>query len=1157
MPKLTPGPLRAVAVLWVVAAALAVPVAARSQQSHAPVSEAQPAKPEQAKPEAASIQNTIQGSVHAGATPLPGVAITATNTLTGKKFATTTDITGAFTMTIPRNGRYVVRTELVGFAPATQEVLLNAAGENGGKPTQTASFTLQLASQLASQQTAASTVSTASLARGLQSLSLQLGSADSSDATGASGVAGAQMPSIGGTGADAPANDSVNITGALGQTNGLANVSEDEIRQRIEDAVARAKQQGGATGDLANAVVGMLGGMMGGGPGGGLGGGPGGGFGGGRGGGAFRRFNPSQPHGSIFYQGGNGALNATNYSLTGAPTPKPGYSSNRYGLSFVGSPYIPGLLKPRTKDFVFLSVTGQRTINPLNLYGTVPTLAERTGDFSALTQRIGQNQVPVTLYDPQTGQPIPGNNFANANLAVTQQAAAILAYYPAPNLTSFGPEGYNYQTITTAGANNSAAAARYVHNFGATPTGFGGPRQLRQSGPATLTQNVNFSGSYTHTANDNRNLFLPLGGAAETNGYGVTAGYTIGYGHFNSNASVNWNRLHTKGRNYFTDSAADPLATTGINIPKPVVGAAPGIYYGLPSLSFTGFTALTNAQPSDVLNQTISFSDFLAYSHKKHNLRFGFDIRRVHADSIAGTNALGAFSFTGYATQNPACATANCPQQKPTGSGFADFLLGLPQQSSIQAGLYKAYLRANVFDWYLQDDWRARPALTLNYGLRYEYFSPYVEKYDRLVNLDHTANFSSVAAVEPNQTGPYSGQYPRSLVNPDRLLYSPRVGFAYRVKRLKDTVIRGGYGINFNTGQYATTARQLSFQPPFAVTQTNIVGQQGCGTLTLASGYGCSTAPVENNYSANRNYRLGHVQVYNLDVQHTFPLGIVTNLGWNGSKGGELDIVRAPNRTAVGLLNPNAQAFNYEDSLGYSRFNALTLNVRKRLQKGIALQATYIYGHSIDDASSIGGSTTVVAQNDQNLNAEEGNSSFDIRQRVSGNWVFELPFGPNRALLSTGGFWSRALDGFSVSGDYTFATGTYFTPNYVGTVQEAATGANGSLRPDRNFSAPISGQQTVFHWFNPAAFTAPAPGTYGTASRNSIEGPGTVSIDGSLSRTIQFGSTRSFEARITASNVLNTVQYSAIDTTLNSPTFGQVTATANQRQILLIGRYRF
>jgi hypothetical protein len=1116
---------------------------------------------------------TITGTIKAGTVSLPGVAVTATNTLSGKKYTTTTDVNGAFAMAIPRNGRYVVKAELAAFATETKEVLINAAGQNGGKPTQVAEFGLQLASRVQQETQQTTGTASAGIARGMQALSVTGEGLEAADASAGGGNTGAQMPTLAGLGgSDAAGADSVAVNGAMGQTNGLAGYSEDDIRQRIQDAVAQAQRQGGATGDMANAVVGMLGGMMGGGGFGGPGGGGGGrGVGGGGGvfgGGGFRGFNPTQPHGAVFYQGGNGALNAAPFSVAaalgeaGAQVVKPSSMSNRFGVSFTGSPSIPGLVKASTKQFIFFNVTGQRNITPQIFNGTVPTLAERSGDFSALGQ---------TLYDPKTGLPIPGNNLKNATTPISPQALALLNFYPAPNIPNAGTLN-NYQTVTNAGQNSTIAALRYVRNFGQN-NGFGRGMRRQSSGPATLRQNINFNGSYQHSATDLRNIFLPLGGRSETTGYGVTAGYTIGYGRLTNNASINWNRSHAVIENYFTNGMTNPGAQAGVLVGDSTIQSNP-IYYGVPTLTFGGsnaFTALNNTAPSDVINQTISFSDFVSYNHKKHNMRFGLDIRRVHADTIGGTQItpLGSFSFTGYATQNPAAnctssTTGTCPVLPASGSGFADFLLGLPQQTSVQAGLNKTYLRANVYDWYAQDDWRALPNLTLNYGLRYEYFSPYIEKDNRLVNLDHNANFTAVQAVQPGQTGTYSGGFPRSLVNPDRNMYAPRLGFAYRPKPkfFKDTVIRGSYGINYNTGQYATIAKQLANQPPFAVTQTNLAGQQGCGTFvqsqfTLANGFNCSTAPVQNNYSANLNYRLGHVQIWDLDIQKTLPLGIVANVGYNGSKGGDLDMVRAPNRTASGLLNSGAQPFNYEDSLGYSRFEALRASARKRLQKGVALQVTYQYGHSIDNASSIGGAAQVVAQNDQNLNAEEGNSSFDIRHKVTGNWVIELPFGPNRLFFTKGGFWSKALDGFSISGDFTFATGTYYTPNYLLTVQETASGSSNSLRPNRNFSAPINGERTLGNWFNAAAFTTPAAGQFGTASRNSIEGPGTKVVDASLSRTVALGDTRSFEARVTAANALNIVQYSGINTTLNSPTFGQVTGAAAMRTLTVYARYRF
>lgn len=1122
---------------------------------------------------ATAAGGTIRGSIKAGAVPLPGVAVTATNTLTGKKYATTTDVSGAFAMAIPRNGRYVVKTELAAFASETNEVLINASGENGGKPEQVVDFTMQLASRVQQQeeqqQKQTGTTATAlagAVSRGMQSLSITGSSGDLADASTGTANTGAQMPTLSGLGGDSAATDSVAVSGQMGQTNGLANFNEDEVRQRIEDAMSRARAQGGAQSDVVNAVAGMLGGMMAGGGPGGPGGGPGGpgagAFmmrgGGGRGG---RGFNPTQPHGAIFYQGGNGALDATNFSLTGAPVVKPAYSSNRFGISFTGSPQIPGLLKPSTKQFVFLNVTGQRNTTPQNLYGTVPTASERGGDFSSLG---------TPLYDPTTGQQFQCNGTLNVICAnrISPQALSLLKYYPAPNIAATGQQGYNYQTITAAGQNALTASLRYVRNFGQSGGfgpfgggGAGGGRRQQSSTTKTLRQNINFGGSYSHSASDNRNIFLPLGGSTASDGYNISAGYTIGYGRLTNNATLTWNRSHAMTTNYFTNGTVNPAQDAGVLVGNSTI-AGNSFYYGVPTLTFTGLTGLSSTRPGDTVNQTISFSDFVSWSYKKHNMRFGGDFRRVHADTLtapgnlqSGASPLGSFTFTGYATQRASSSSSNLSN----GYGFADFLLGLPQQAAVQAGLQKTYLRANVWDLYANDDWRILPSLTLNYGLRYEYFSPYSEKNNRLANLDHNADFTQIAAVSPGATGPYSGTvYPGSLVNSDRTMFSPRFGFAYRpkIKLLAQTVVRGGYGINYNTQQYSSFAQQLAFQPPYAVTQTNVVNQQGCGVLALANGFNCSTAAVQNNYSVNLNYRLGHVQIWNLDVQRSLPMGVVLNVGYNGAQGGNLDIVRAPNRTAASILNATVQPFYYEDSLGFSRFHALSINARKRMQKGVSLQATYQYGHSIDNASSIGGSTVTPAQNDQNLAAEAGNSSFDIRHKLTGNWVAELPFGPNRAYFAKGGFWSKALDGFSLSGDFTFATGTYYTPHYNATVSGVATGTNNTLRPDRVFSQAIAGSGTILQWFNAAAFTSPA-NVFGTASRGSIRGPGTVAVDASLSRTLSLGETRSFEARLTANNVFNTVQYAGIDTTLNSRTFGQVTSTSAMRRITFQARYRF
>ncbi len=1170
-----------------------------------------------AAPVVAAPAGTIRGTVMAGKVPLPGVSVTATNTLTGKKYATTTDVDGNFAMTIPKTGRYVVRAELAAFAAMTNEVRITPEAAN-----QTAAFTLELASRAAATQAAAgnatATAIASALGRGTQGLSVT-GDSSLADASTGEGNTGVTQPTLGGFGGSdgsAAATESVTVSGAQGVTNGLAGFNEDQIRERVEDAMNQARASGQATGDQVNAVVSMLGGLMQGGFGGGPGGGGGGGFrGGGRGGGGgnFRNFNPAQPHGAVFYTASNSALNSAPWSPTLIAQHNPSAYSNRFGISLAGSPYIPALTKPDTRQFVFVNLTGQKNLNAfLPNPVRVPTALERSGDFSQSRQLVNGVPVPVMVYDPATGHLLN-------RVPVSTQAAAILAapgFYPLPNIATDpnDPTAYNYQTISNAGSNNVAINTRYTRSLGpagSTPFGSrgggGGQRGQRQNqnAPPVLRQSINASYNYAHAASDQRNIFLPLGGATESDGNALNLGYTVSYGRLSNNASINWNRSFAQTRNYFTDTANNPSANFGIGIPtQNATFADPRFYNGLPTISITNFAGLSNTTPNETINQTISFSDFVAYRHRKHNYRFGVDIRRVHADSIGGSDPLGQFSFTGFATESPN-DQANASGQASSGSGFADFLLGLPTSTKIQAGLNKIYLRENVYDLYAQDDFRVLSNVTLNYGLRYEYFGPYSEKNNRLANLDHNASFSTVAVVMPGQTGPFQGSFNSGLVNPDRTLFAPRFGGAWspKSKYTKNTVLRGGYGVNYNTGQFASFARSLSFQPPFAQVQTNAVTiattanpnpvQTGCTTttagstqvnaagqtvviaptranVTFANGFGtsptstgCTTAnSIRNSFSVDKNYRLGLVQVYNLNVQRTVGASVVINAGYNGSKGSNLDVVGSPNSTPNGnLLAGQAAPFTYETSVAGSHSNQLLVSVQQRQRKGIALGLTYTYSHAIDNASSIGGTSATTVQNFRALELEEGNSSFDQRHLLAGNYVLELPFGPNRAFLNKGGVLSRLLDNFSLSGNVNIGSGLYFTPQYSGSAAEATSGNDYTQRPNRVFNQPIEGSGKLGAFFNAAAFTVPTVlggvTQFGTASRNSIEGPGQLSTNTSLSRTVPLGDTRSFEARVSAVNVFNTVQYNGINTTVNSANYGQVTSAASMRALTLTARYRF
>jgi hypothetical protein len=1092
----------------------------------------------------------LHGVVKSGQTPLPGVAVTAQNTLTGKRYATTTDITGAWSLTLSQNGRYVVRTQFAAFATGVQEAVLNAASHD-----QTVDFSLLLASRVVvAPQTGEEAGALAQsprqmAARGAQNLSLVSSlSADVETQAGSSQAAGGELPTV--AASSDFSSESVAISGQSGQVSAAAGQDMDRLRDQME--TMRAQGGGQAGGLFGGGGAGGFGG------GGGMGGGFGGGFGGpgGPGGrGNFRGFNSAQPHGAVFWIGSNSALNAQPYNLRDSSETQPASGSNRFGVSFMSAPYIPGLTKPSGKDTFFLTLSGQRSSSPVNEYALVPTDAERGGDFSA-------SGLPL-IYNPATYAQFSSNGTANVIPSgnISSQATALLKYFPEPNLT--GNSSYNYRLLSTAQTNSTQYGARYMRSLGKNASlpsgggrGFGSNRRSQNQG---LRQSINFNYNGARSAADNVNIFPDLGGKTNSESNALSVGYTLGYRKLTNILTLSWNRNHSQVINFFTNHE-DIATELGIMGDSSAALNQSALNYGLPNITLSSITGLTEQQPSEQTQQTISASETLSWIHGKHNLRFGGDYRRVHNDVLGGSNATGTFTFTGLFTENSSGSSS-------TGSALADFLLGLPQTTSIDSSAAKSYLRDNVFDGFAMDDWRLSRSFTVNAGLRWEYFQPYGEKdgYLAMVDTNASGGFTRVTEVQAGGTGASSGKLPEGLVYGNHHAFSPRVGLAWRVPKLPQTVIRAGYGMNYMVGQYGTFASSMAHEP--MVNNANFVNEQtnreettsgtastACARattstcFTLANGF--SLPDTVGNYAVDPHYNLPYLQAWNVNVQKTLPWNLVMNVGYNGTRGSSLDIKSAPWESASSPnTNPNDVSFTYEQGAATSRFNAGTLSVQKRLSGGLALGAFYKYSHSIDNAAS-------VAQNWQALNAEEGNSSNDVRHSVNGNYLYELPFGSDREWVTTG-LLSHILEGFSLSGTFTFATGTPLTPTYQASVSEAARGSSGTFRPDRVAGQSITaGGGSVKKWFNTAAFTAPA-NTYGTASRYSIPGPGTVSNNMTLSKTMRLGDMRSWEFRATSNNVFNTVQYSGVDTNVSSATFGQVSSTGTMRTFQFESRFRF
>lgn len=1117
---------------------------------------AQTAPAPQAAPAASAPFGEISGAVKSGSTPLPGVTVTASNTLTGKKYTTSTDIDGSFRIEVGARGRYVVRAEFSAFSPVTQEIVINAENRNGK-----AELAMSLLSRVQQQEAQQRQSQLSAGARpGLQQLSLSgndLGGAIVGVGGGAdpSSLAGAGLPNAGL--AAEGSTESVAVSGAMGR-NDQPTFDPGEMQDRIAEMRDQMSRQGGNGNFVFQGGPGGAG-ALGGGVFGGGGGSPmvimmGGGGPGGRGG--FRNFNINKPHGAIFYTFGGSPLDARPYALSGVPAEKASYDQNRFGITLGGPLNIPHVYHGGTKTFLFGSYVGSRATNPFDAFSTVPTMAERSGDFSGS---------PAAIFDPVTHAPFLNNMIPQTS--INPAAAQVLNFIPMPNLPG---SRRNFHFVSSNRSNTDVLFARFNHSFGDQNGmmglfgGAGGARQQqrqqrRQQQSAgqkkketRWSQSINGGFNFSNFRSNLLNPFPDLGGKVRARSLNTNFGYNLSHGVFLNSLRFNYNRSHNETANNFTNTnnIAAQLSISGVS-PSPSD-------FGLPTFAFAPeFTGLQDVSARTRTDQTYTVSDSINWTHGKHGWSWGFDYRHQLLDLSNAPNARGTFTFTGLATGLVSANAQGQPAITPgTGLPFADFLLGLPQQTTIQFGASNYQFRANSLDLFVQDNWRVGKNVTLNLGVRYEYVSPFTELHGKLVNLDIAPGFTAVAAVQPGQLGPFSGQRtPDGLLHPDRNNFAPRIGIAW--KPFARTVVRTGYGMNYNIGQYAGMATQLGFQPPFAFTRTNTVQPGNPLSLTLQNGFPAATVPVTNTYAVDPDYRLAYVQSWNLNIQQDMKHDTVVNISYNGSKGTRLDIVRAPGLDAGGVPINGAQPFLFESSNGSSILHAGSLRVRKRMRHGFSLGGSYTYSKSIDNASSIGGSSVLVAQNDLDLSAERGLSSFDQRHRFTADYSYELPFGKERKWLHGNNWAARAAGGFTFSGNLTIASGFPFSARIFNTSSDLNRGVNGTLRPDLVPGVPIaSSDQSILHWFNTGAFVAPA-GAFGDAGRNIIIGPGTVDFDMAVARSIQIKDMQNLEIRLSATNVFNTVHFTTIDAAFGSPTFGQVTGAGSMRKAQIIARYRF
>ncbi len=1153
-----PRVIRATAA-WLTALVFAVPSAVLAQAPQTPV---QPSAQNSAPADTATA--VASGVVHTSdGSPVPGATLRLVNTDTRKVFVSWTDESGKFEFPALPAGHYTVDASQLGFVSASLNIELG-----GGPAPPPLQFVLRVGtlaelaappgsstpptgrrpgqgpgsgppgggqSGSANSQSASGTGAPGARGRGGRGQPLPPGllnavraglatggfqqtdlTGEAANGQGEESAGGGSQPSMNVSPVAGSSSDSFLLQGTVGQ-----GLSSGGFGGPGGFAGQGQGQQGfGGVGAQGFGGFGGAGGPGGGGPGGAGGfgqqgalfGGGGGGFGaGGRGGpngaqvGRLLRQTVNRVRFTLFDRYTNSAFDAKPYSITGAKYPQIGGYDERVGGTVGGPLKIPHIYNGSDKTYFFVNYQHEIARNPVNTFSTVPTAAERGGLFCGGS----------TIFEPFTTTPFPSAGTGCQQIPTSEFAAnpavqGLLSFIPTPNLPSV--TGQNYLLQSTTPLNSDILSTHVLHTINAKFNVNGG---------------YNFSSQRINTLSN----FVGIGGHQSTRNQSVTLGLSHNWSpRLVENIALNWSRSRIEllsDNSFGTDIAAD-LGITGVSVSP--------IDFGIPLVSFTNFSGLNDPIPSLVRNQTLRFSDTFTWTHVKHTMTFGAEIRRIQLNTDSSPNPRGGFVFTGLAT----------------GNDFADFLLGLPFNTTEQFGNPNLYLRSWGLAAFAQDDWRVSKTFTLQYGLRYESVTPPVELNDNLVNLDITnlADVIVVAHGQPNLSAP---GLPRALVHGDYGNLEPRMGFAWQPKFLKPkTVVRGGYSIFYNEAIYNTLARELAYQSPVATVQT--LTTTSTAPLTFQDGFPSSPVTssfISNTEAVNPNYKNGYAQIWSLGTETTLSPSWILDLTYTGTKGTDLDILRAPNRAPLGTLSdeiqakrvdPNATGFTFDQSGANSIYNALQVRLVHRFTHGVMLQGIYTYGKSLDDASSIGGGSSTVEQQDGNLHGEYGLSTFDVRHQFRAVSMWELPFG-QRDRWANHGWKEHVFGDWRLQNIFTWQTGTPFTVLLGGVASDNGTGANFSLRPnltgDPN-TGICGGSPAAF--FNTGVFTLPTDANgnlaYGNEPRGAVEGPCQFNWNASLAKTFRFGPDRRHTLNLSwqITNLTNTPSYTGIGTVL--PCFG-------------------
>ncbi|HEX5832449.1 MAG TPA: TonB-dependent receptor, partial [Pyrinomonadaceae bacterium] len=806
-------------------------------------------------------------------------------------------------------------------------------------------------------------------------------------------------------------------------------------------------------------------------------------------------------HGSLFEFHRNAALDARNF-FAPASEPKPKYIRNQFGGA-IGGPIV------RDRTFFFADYEGTHSREGVTRITNVPTAAEREGDFSQSVFGVPTN--------PFTGQPF--DNGVIPSFFINPVGRAIAALYPLPNRNV---PFQNFVSSPTQRDDNDSFDVRVDH---------------------VLTDKADLTFRYSF---GDRDLFEPFTGAS----FSLVPGFGDTVKRRSQNAMgaltlVLTPNLVNETRVAFSRVAASVTQEASVlnsDVGLPTISPRDRDL-GLSFITVTGFSPLGDEgnNPQNSVTNVYQLLNNSSYVHGNHLIKFGLDFRFSQQNAFRDVESRGRLQFSPFLTL--------------TNNSLGDLLLGFPLLTSVARVDNPQQIRTESYNFFVNDSFRVTPRLTLVGGLRYEYNSPSVDKDDRATLYDVATR--SLVPVGTNGV-------PRSGFEPDRNNFAPRVGFAWTIGDDQATVLRGGYGVYYDQSPLAP-AEALYFNSPFF--DNNIFFSLPGLPLTLNDPFpSFFPFPLPDSALAiQRDLRTGYMQHWNFNIERQLGDRSVLEVAYVGSKGTKLLTARDINQPQPSVLppgfpivprpDPRFDDINLLESRANSNYNALQVRFQRRLSRSFTTLASYMWSKSIDDASNFFSSAgdPNFPQNSYNVAAERGRSNFDVAHRLSVSYSWALPFGKGRQYLANDGWVTSVLSGWETHGIITAQSGRPFTVALLSEIDNSGTGRSilGFGANDRPNVAgnPELSNRTTEQWFNTSAFAFPAPGTFGNAGRNIVDGPGFQNVNVSLMKNTALSERLNLQFRAEAFNLFNHPNFNLPDNFLGSPTFGRITSARDPRHI--------